>query len=262
MARMIETTSESNVVGFYDALAPDYDAMTGFPKRFIQEKPFFHFLVERYKITTALDAGCGTGFHALLLSQLGVNVTAVDISKEMLQRVAMHAKELVLNIELIESSFQNLPSIVKRKFDAVFSLGNSIAHLLSDKELRLAFGGFAGLLNPQGILFLQNLNYDRLLNSHEKVQNVKESNGKTFVRFYDYNEKDVAFNILTMEEINGSVTQRLKTVHLRPLLADELVSFLQEAGFTDIRLFGSISMEQFQKETSKDLVILAKRNDT
>lgn len=259
---MIETTSALNVADFYDALAPDYDAMTGFPKRFIQEKPFFHLLVERYKIKTALDAGCGTGFHALLLSQLGVHVTAVDISKEMLQRVAIHAQELGLNIELIESNFQNLPGMLTRKFDAVFSLGNSIAHLLSDKELHSVFAHFASLLNPQGILFLQNLNYDRILNSHEKVQSVKESNGKTFVRSYDYNEKDVAFNIITMEEINGSVRQHLKTVHLRPLLADELVSFLQEAGFTDIRLFGGISMEQFQKKTSKDLVVLAKRDST
>lgn len=261
MAQTIDPTSELNVPAFYDALAPDYDTMTGFHKRFIQEKPFFHLLVERYKIKTALDAGCGTGFHALLLSQLGVKVTAVDISKEMLKRLARHAEELNLHIELVESSFQNLHRKLNRPFDAVFSLGNSIAHLLSDKDLHSALANFASLLNPKGILFLQNLNYDRILNTHERVQSVKESEGKTFVRFYDYNENSVAFNILTTETINGSLTQHLETVRLRPLRADELVSALQETGFTDIRLFGSISLDEFRKEKSKDLVVLAKRDD-
>lgn len=259
MDPMIEKTRELTIVDFYDDLAPDYDAMTGFSKRFIQEKPFFHLIVDRHKITTALDAGCGTGFHALLLSQLGVKVTAVDISTEMLLRTAMHAKELDLHIELIESSFQNLDRKLNRTFDAVFSLGNSLAHLLSDKDIHSALANFAKVLNPQGILFLQNLNYDRILNSRERVQSVKESDGKTFVRFYDFHKKDVLFNIVTTEQFNGSVRQHLKTVRLRPLLADELVSFLQKAGFTDIQLFGGVSMEQFQKETSKDLVILAKK---
>jgi hypothetical protein len=31
--------------------------MTGFGKRFIQEKPFFKLLVESHHIATALDAG-------------------------------------------------------------------------------------------------------------------------------------------------------------------------------------------------------------
>ncbi|MBI3788902.1 MAG: class I SAM-dependent methyltransferase [Ignavibacteriales bacterium] len=258
---MTKPTSELNVLAFYDALAPDYDTMTGFHKRFIQEKPFFHLLVDRYKIKTALDAGCGTGFHALLLSQLGVKVTAVDISREMLKRLARHAKELDLNIELVESSFQDLRKKLNRPFDAVMSLGNSIAHLLSDKDLHAALANFASSLNPNGILLLQNLNYDRILNTHERVQSVKEADGKTFVRFYDYDEKSVAFNILTTETINGSSTQHLKTVRLRPLREDELVSALREAGFTDIRLFGSISLDEFRKEKSKDLVVLAKRDD-
>ena len=57
----------AGVTQFYDNLADDYDAMTGFEKRFVHERPFFNLLMQRYGITSALDAGAGTGFHSLLL---------------------------------------------------------------------------------------------------------------------------------------------------------------------------------------------------
>jgi ubiquinone/menaquinone biosynthesis C-methylase UbiE len=50
---------------FYDELAANYDEMTGFDQRFPHECPFFRILIERSHVTSALDAGCGTGFHSI-----------------------------------------------------------------------------------------------------------------------------------------------------------------------------------------------------
>ena len=41
---------------FYDNIAPQYDAMSGFERRFEKERPVFRALVERYRIKRALDA--------------------------------------------------------------------------------------------------------------------------------------------------------------------------------------------------------------
>ena len=54
---------------FYDVLAADYNAMTNFERRLITEQPLYRALVDRYHIHTALDAGCGTGFHSILQRQ-------------------------------------------------------------------------------------------------------------------------------------------------------------------------------------------------
>lgn len=118
-----------SVSEFYDLLAPTYDAMTGFDKRFVQEKPFFRLLVERYEIKTALDAGCGSGFHSLLLSQLGIQVTAIDASAEMVRLTKEHARSFNVNIRTIHGSFGDLGNLVAEQFDAVFVMGNSLAHL-------------------------------------------------------------------------------------------------------------------------------------
>jgi hypothetical protein len=106
---------------------------------------------------------------------------------------------------------------------------------------------------------VQNLNYDRILAKRDRVQSSKEIGNKTFVRFYDYDEKGILFNILTLDKSKGTVEQKLETVRLRPLLQDELLKCLVDTGFSDIQSFGTISMEAFDPTKSKDLVVLAQK---
>jgi 2-polyprenyl-3-methyl-5-hydroxy-6-metoxy-1,4-benzoquinol methylase len=261
---MIQTTDENEALSveeFYDALAADYDTMTGFEKRFVQEKPFFRLLVERYSIRTALDAGSGTGFHSLLLAQQGVGVTAVDLSGDMLEGVKSHAERMNLHITTVRSNFQDLEKVLKSTFDAVFCMGNSLAHLLAEEDLRTTLRNFSSLVKPQGILFIQNLNYDRILVQRERIQSVKEAGNKTFVRFYDFGENRLSFNILTIERGKEGVRQSMRSVQLRLLLSNELVRLLLEYGFSEISLYGGISMDQFDAASSKDLVVLAKKQN-
>src|SRR5512135_913220 len=100
----IEHGTPLTIEEFYDALATDYDSMTGFQKRFVQEKPFFRLLVDRHRIRTALDVGCGTGFHSLLLAQLGVEATGIDVSPAMIREAQRHAQELSLTATFIEAN--------------------------------------------------------------------------------------------------------------------------------------------------------------
>ncbi len=252
----VETTAE-----FYDKLSADYDIMTNFEKRFAHEKPFFNMLVQRYGIETALDAGCGTGFHSLLLGELGVKVTAVDISKNMLDRLKVHARDTHVKIEVLESSFQELPVLLHRTYDAVFCLGNSLPHLLTQHELVQTLKNFSAALNPGGLLLLQQLNYDRILAKKERIQSVKESDGVTFIRFYDFHKASVVFNILTLKKEKGQTRHELESTALRPILKDDLLHAMKTAGFSDIRLHGSIALDDYRELDSKDLVVLARVSD-
>ncbi|MGH9427172.1 MAG: class I SAM-dependent methyltransferase, partial [Terriglobia bacterium] len=211
----MEEKIEQGISEFYDRLAPDYDAMTGFEKRFAHERPFFRLLVERFGITTALDAGCGTGFHSLLLARLGVDVTAVDVSRNMIDILQRHAQEMQLSIHSVESTFLNLPEKLHSRYDALFAMGNTLAHILSHDELLGTLKIFRNLLKPSGLLFLQNLNYDRILARRDTVQSVKEHQGTTFVRYYEYAQDAIQFHILKIEKIEGNLQHELNTVTLR-----------------------------------------------
>ncbi len=259
MEQIIEVPESllADAAEFYDNLAGEYDSMTGFDKRFVHERPFFNLLVQRFGITTALDAGAGTGFHSLLLGQLGVHMMAMDVSNKMLERVKAHAKDLHLKIDIVESTFQDMPHRLNKKFDAVVCMGNSLPHLLTREELVQSLKNFSAVLRPGGILFIQILNYARILTSRERIQSVKEAGAITFVRFYEFHEESVVFNILRLKKKEGRLIHKLDSVKLRPILKPELTNALHEAGFDDLRIHGSIALDDFCEETSKDLVVLA-----
>ncbi len=242
---------------FYDALASEYDEMTGFEQRFAREKPFFHLLVDRYNITTAIDAGSGTGFHSLLLTQLGVGVTAIDVSAGMLRRLEAHAKHLNLSVKTVNASFGNFPETLAGTADAVFCLGNSLPHLVTDDELLHALRNFRTAIRPGGLLIVQLLNYDRLLADRTRIQSVKQAADKTFVRYYEYHENSIVFNVLTITGLNGHTGHRLRSIALRPLTQDILLSALEEAGFSLVERYGGITLEPFDIGKSKDCFLIA-----
>jgi ubiquinone/menaquinone biosynthesis C-methylase UbiE len=250
------TDARAAVIGFYDRLSPDYDAMTGFEQRFERERPFFKALVDRQHIRSAIDAGTGTGFHALLLAQLGVDVTAVDLSPHMIASLDRHAKDMGITLRTLVAGFSDLPRLIEKPVDAVVSLGNTLAHILTPEELHEAMVSFATVLKPEGILFAQLLNYRRILATHETLVNIKEVNGRRFSRRYEYPAGRIRFTI-TREDLAGQSATVSESVDLNPIMDDELVAVLRAAGFAQVNVYGSVNMDPYIPETSKDLVILA-----
>lgn len=252
-------SGEKSIEEFYDWLASDYDRMTGFEGRFIREGSTFKRLVESRGIGTVLDAGCGTGFHSLLLARLGVKVTAVDLSEAMLEKLRCHAEREALSIITVRASFQELQKRIQASFDGVFCMGNALAHLLTAEDLRLTLGNFSGLLKPDGTLVLQVLNFERILAQRPRVLNVKTDGATVYTRYYEYEDPFIRFNVAKLTEGNAQPDEVITTT-LRPVLWSELSVMLPKAGFESVKCFGSISMSEYIPTTSQDLVVLASRN--
>ena len=242
---------------FYDSLAVEYDSMTSFVQRLRKEGSLYRSLVEKYKIKTALDAGAGTGVHSILLAQAGINVTAVDISREMLKLLSLHAKEKKVSVKTIKSDFLDLSNKVNYKFDSVFCMGNSLAHAKTGAELRKILSNFHSLLKPNGILFLQILNYDRIILKREIIQSIKESNGKTFIRFYGFTCGQIDFHLLTIESKGGTLNYNIITTQLLPITHTIILKLLKEVGFKNIYYSSHLDEGVFNKRKSKDLFIKA-----
>jgi len=247
---------EQTVARFYNALAEDYDLMTDFARRFVHEKPFFHMLVDRHKVSSALDAGCGTGFHSLLLTQLGVKMTAVDASEEMVKRLQHHADAMKLNVKGLVATFEDLPDVETEKFDLVLCMGNSLAHILTEQSMFVVLNNFRRLLKEKGVLFVQNLNYDRILHRQEHIQSKRVTTSKTFIRSYEFRDRKILFNLETLDT-SRSTSGRLQTIPLRPWLREELDAILQKVAFENVHFYGDIALHEFEPRDSKDLVIMA-----
>lgn len=234
---------------FYDELADDYDSMTQFEKRFEREEPAFRKFVEHYRLKKVLDAGCGTGFHSILLTKLGCEVTAVDVSEKMLMQLQNNASKYGVVVKTVQSSFQELAHNVDTDFDGVFCMGNSLTHLLNIDEIDSALKNFNNVLKKGGNLFLQILNYTKIINEKKKIQSVREVGGKTYIRYYDYFDTHIEFNIRYCDIIHNSIK-------LFPITKIMLEERIREIQFSKLEFYGSIFLENFDELKSNDLFII------
>jgi glycine/sarcosine N-methyltransferase len=241
---------------FYDTIANDYDRMISFEKRLDIEEPKFRKLVEKYSITSALDAGAGSGFHSVLLARCGVQVTAVDISGEMLRKLEQNAKDQNLIIKTVKSDFIKLP-LPTPSFDAVICLGNSLVHIPTIAHLKKAITNFAKLLNPGGIMILQILNYDRVMKQKERLQSIKKSGDNLYIRYYEFHKKHILFNLLTINA--ETLRHELHSVLIKPIMSSEIKNIIKNSGFVKIQSYGDLALNPFLKGVSHDLVITANK---
>ena len=93
----------------YGALAASYDRLTNdVDYRAIVE--FTHEILakERLKLCTVADLACGTGSVTRLLAEMGYQVTAVDISEDMLTEAMDKCSELENLPRFVHQSLQEL----------------------------------------------------------------------------------------------------------------------------------------------------------
>jgi cyclopropane fatty-acyl-phospholipid synthase-like methyltransferase len=98
-----------------------------------------------------LDAGCGTGEHALFLAARGHRVVGIDFVDEAIRRARAKAAERGLAVEFLAKDATALADWGER-FATVIDWG--LFHVFSDADRRRYVGGLARVLQPGGRLFL------------------------------------------------------------------------------------------------------------
>jgi len=246
-------------MNFYDALASQYDALTGSTERADAVKRFCVNLVERVCPRSVLDVACGTGMYTLPLAEMGLHVVGSDLSAAMLEQARKNAASVRPPISWIEAPMQKLASRLKESFDAILCMGNSLPHLLEEKELADCLNGFAALKNPRGTVVLHLLNYHRLCRRKERIVGLHRQGQLEYLRFYDFlSDGLLRFNVLKMDWSASTPTTELESTTLRPWTATDLQTALPSAGLKDITLYGGIDFSPWIPEESDTLLILAR----
>ena len=247
---------------FYDLLSPDFDLMISWEKRLKNEAPFFLKLFEENKVKKILDLACGTGHHSIFFAKSGYEVTGVDLSEKMLQIARQNAKG-VSGVRFIKAGFLDFYPKLKDKFDAVICLGNSLPHLLSKKDLKKTLQNIFKLLNPDGILVIQNRNYDKILKKKIRFMapNIVETqDGRVvFFRLLDFLKDKVVFNLATFRQKEGKWSFQTKSTLLRPILRKEIENLLIGQGFKKQKIYGDYNFSLFRRYLSEDLIIFARK---
>src|SRR5215470_519741 len=121
---------------FYHLVYPDWDASVR--RQAVQLDSVIRELWDS-RVRTVLDAACGIGTQAIGLAQLGYRVTGSDISPVPLERAKDEAAKRSVSVDFSFADLRTLSSTHADSFDLVIACDNSIPHLLSDDDIRLAF---------------------------------------------------------------------------------------------------------------------------
>jgi glycine/sarcosine N-methyltransferase len=252
-----DDSTKTGCVDFYNSLADGYDNMTRFQSRLLTEKGVMDQWVRRFEIKSAIDAACGTGLHAVVLAQLGVISVGVDLSASMLEQARSNAVAQNAEVVWVQASLETMAGQIGGNRDAVFCLGNSIPHLLSKASLDAALKGFLRLLKNGGIAVIQLLNYERILEEKNRIVGVSRVRDTEYVRFYDFCDNMIEFNVLTINWDREKVEHSLTSTELYPYRADELTEAVRNAGFSEVRTHGDMHFADYVPNKSDDLVVVA-----
>ena len=248
-------------VPLYDALADDYDRFVNWDARLTHELPTLSSLFEQAGARRVLDSACGTGHHAITLARLGYEVTGADLSAAMVDRARLNAAAAGVSVRFVQAGLGELAGLEDGKFDAVLCLGNSLPHLLSRDAITSALADFAAVLRPGGLLVIQNRNFDKVWAEKQRFmppQAYRDAGGEwIFVRFYDFEETEVVFNMVRLRRLPEGWAQDVDATRLRPIFGDELALGLRDAGFDPVELYGGYDRNPFDPDTSGDLLAVA-----
>lgn len=235
---------------FYRALSDYYDEI--FPLKGAQ-KTFLHDYLNQEALTSVLDIGCGTGTFALELSQSGIRVLGVDLSDDMVEISQKKAQEVGSTASFSVADMRDLSSI-KERFDGIVCLGNTLAHVSGEIELKQVLAQF----REKGThLLLQIVNYDRILAMQVKELPIIKTEHLVFYRFYTHRpdgKLDFSMKIEFPDTMQGVSGVNI----LFPITCDSLKTALLETGWEVSGLWGNFDKDPWT-EDSPATVLEAKR---
>ena len=147
------------VEGFVDK----WDELIDWDARAESEGQFFIDLLKKRNKKTVLDVATGTGFHSVQLLKAGFQVTSVDGSAEMLAKAFENGRKRDMILKTAHADWRWLNRDIHGKYDAIVCLGNSFTHIFNEKDRRRALAEFYAALKHDGILILDQRNYDAIM---------------------------------------------------------------------------------------------------
>jgi len=209
-----------------------WDELIDWDKRADGEGSFFIDKLREYGAKKVLDVATGTGFHSVRLLKAGFDVTSADGSAEMLSKAFSNARSHGCILHTVHADWRWLSRDIKERFDAVICLGNSFTHLFSERDRRKALAEFYAVLKHDGVLIIDQRNYDAIIDCGFTCKHKYHYCGETVSAEPEFVDEGLArFKYVFSDDT---------TYHLNmfPLRRQYLRRLTHEVGFQHIDTYG------------------------
>lgn len=228
------------------------------------DSPYYHILYQHRNDTEAqlfmnnltrflkipkgadvIDLPCGKGRHAKYLSELGYNVTGLDLSKNSID----HSKQY--EHEFLHFDVHDMRNPLDKKYDAILNLFTSFGYFESDEEDLLVLSNFKNALKHNCFAVIDFINIEKAkaqLIAHETkiIDGIEFQITRKIVD--EFIVKEITIND------NGTVHhfyEKVKCIDLK-----KINQYLTKVGFKLIHTFGNYNLETYNEKTSDRLILV------
>jgi glycine/sarcosine/dimethylglycine N-methyltransferase len=221
--------TEEYVTSFVDK----WDDLIDWEKRAKAEGSFFIDQLKARGVRKVLDVATGTGFHSVRLLEEGFETVSADGSSEMLAKAFENAYRHGGHIlRVVNADWRWLNRDVHGEYDAIICLGNSFTHLFSERDRRKALAEFYAMLRHDGVLIIDQRNYDALLDGNYSNQHAYYYCGDEVAAEPDYVDEGLArFRYRFPDDTEYHL-------NMFPLRKDYMRRLMREVGFQRIDTYG------------------------
>ena len=199
------------------------------------------------KTTHILDLPCGKGRHSVFLNSLGYQVTGGDLSENSIK----YAQEF--ENDTLNFSVHDMRKPFNNQYNAVFNLFTSFGYFEDDQDDILILQNIKDGLKKDGVFVFDFLNAE-FVKATLVDKETKIVDGITFNITREIKDGFILKNIsFFADDENHSYTERVKYLD-----AKKMKAYFEKAGFTITNIFGNYKLSNFDVQTSKRLILVAK----
>lgn len=242
-------------------LGPEiYEQLVNWPRRLEREAPLFRGVFEGCNARSVLDLACGTGHHAAMFAEWGLDVLGVDGSEEMVA----FARQTHGETERLRWRFGRMETVLPElgRFDAIVCLGNSFAMLSDLSTAQRTLAAIAGALNAGGVAIVHVLNFARLPDGPvvwQKGRRVTASGAEWFLTKGVHRAGGRAFiDVAPVPLEKPDDTSHCRSKEILLLKPADFSAPLEAAGCR-VEAFGDHKRTPFAAGESVDLIVVATR---
>lgn len=187
-----------------------------------------------------IDAGCATGELAYALAKKGAEVSGLDVNDDLLNTA--RATKSHPGLTFFKKDMLEIPDYFPHnQFDVVLCFGNTLVHLPSLEQIGRMLKDVKTVLKPGGLLLLQILNYDYILDENITELPVIDTANIRFIRRYAFQKNDQQIKFITKLRLKKEGKTIENETDLLALKSNELNKLLLDAGYGDTAFYAGFN---------------------
>ena len=224
-----------------------WDELIDWDQRWASEGNFFIEQLKSRGAQRILDVAAGTGFHSVRLIEAGFDVVSADGSPYMLSRAFENGRKRGHVLRTVQADWRWLNRDIMGRFDAVICLGNSFTHLFDEVDRRKTLAEFYSALVHDGVLILDQRNYDAILDHGFNSKHKYYYCGEQVTAEPEHVDPGLA---RFKYEFNDGTEYHL---NMYPLRKNYTRNLMKEVGFQDIQTYGDF--QETYRENEPDFFV-------